>query len=182
MILGLVPILLIAGSLQTKVFIGRHAARNKKNLETAGKLAVESIDNIRIVASITGEERFYSMYSAEITKTYKSSLYIHPPIYGFTYGFSQAIVYFMYAVVFRFGAFLVIQNPGSVLHADYQDIFRVFIAIIFGAVAVGQASAFAPNYGKAKLSANRIFAILDRKPEIDNYSEEGEKMVSISLR
>ena len=43
---------------------------------------------------------------------------------------------------------------------------------------MGQAGAFAPNYAKAKISANRIFALLDRRPAIDSYSEDGSKLVS----
>jgi len=55
---------------------------------------------------------------------------------------------------------------------------RVFSAIIFGAMAVGQASQFAPDYGKAKSSAARIFNLLDSKPLIDSYSPDGEQPVS----
>ena len=54
----------------------------------------------------------------------------------------------------------------------------MFIAVIFGALAIGQASAFAPDYTKAKLSAKRIFALLDHVPLIDNLSAEGSIPVS----
>ena len=84
----------------------------------------------------------------------------------------------MYAIVFRFGAFQVTQDPGHIAHAEFEDIFRVFTALVFGALSIGQAGAFAPNYAKAKISANRIFALLDLKPAIDSYSEEGDKLVS----
>ena len=173
----MVPVLVIAGSCQVQIFT-KHANKTKKNLETAGKLAVDSIDNIRTVASLTIEERFSTMYTAEISSTYKSSILVHPPVLGITYAFSQAFIYIMYAVVFRFGAFLVIQDPDSILFTDFASVFRVFMAVVFGALSVGQASAFAPNYAKAKLSANRIFFMLDRQPLIDNYSEDGEKLVS----
>ena len=144
----------------------------------SGKLAVDSIHNIHTVASLAVEEKFSSMYIAEVTRPYQSSVVVHPISYGVTYSFSQTLIYLKYAIVFRFGAFLVIQDPDSILFVEFQDVFRVFMAVVFGALSVGQASAFAPNYAKAKLSANRIFAILDRKPEIDNFSEEGEKPVS----
>jgi ABC-type multidrug transport system fused ATPase/permease subunit len=172
-----VPFIIIAGAVQLRIFTS-HAAKTKKDLEMAGKLAVDSIDNIRTVAALTIEDKFSTLYSAEVTRTYKKSVTVHPISYGITYSLSQAIIYIMYAVVFRFGAFLVIQDPNSILFVEFQDVFRVFMAVIFGALSVGQASSFAPNYAKAKLSANRIFAILDRKPVIDNYSEEGEKPVS----
>ena len=88
------------------------------------------------------------------------------------------MIFFLFAIVFRFGAFLVTLPADHVLHEEFIDIFTVSIVIIFGTLAIGQASAFAPNYAKAKLSANRIFFLLDRQPVIDNYSEDGEKLVS----
>ncbi|PKU39490.1 multidrug resistance protein 1-like [Limosa lapponica baueri] len=44
------------------------------------------------------------------------------------------------------------------------------------AMNVGQSASLAPDYGKARMSAQRIFQLLDRKPLIDSYSEEGEKL------
>ena len=112
------------------------------------------------------------------THTYIRRAVLNSSVYGITYAFSQSIIYLMYAVVFRFGAFQVTRDAGNIAHVSFQDVFRVFIALIFGAVGVGQAGAFAPDYTKARLSANRIFAILDRVPVIDGYSKEGSKIVS----
>ena len=84
----------------------------------------------------------------------------------------------MYGVVFRYGAFQVTRPPSHVIHGTFNDVFRVFFAIVFGALSVGQASTFAPDYAKARLSANRIFALIDRKPLIDSLSEEGDTPVS----
>ena len=58
---------------------------------------------------------------------------------------------------------------------------RVFSAIIFSAQAVGQASSFAPDYGKAKVAAGAIFSLLERIPDIDVYSTAGQKMVSSNI-
>jgi len=55
---------------------------------------------------------------------------------------------------------------------------RVFSAIIMAAMAVGQASEFAPDYGKAKAATAKIFAMLDKQPAIDSYSTDGDKPVS----
>lgn len=48
---------------------------------------------------------------------------------------------------------------------------------MFAAMNVGQSASMAPDFGKARMSAQRIFQLLDRKPQIDSYSEEGEKLV-----
>lgn len=57
---------------------------------------------------------------------------------------------------------------------------RVFSAIVFGAVALGHASSFAPDYAKAKLSAAHLFSLFERQPLIDSYSGEGLWPVSSS--
>jgi len=44
-------------------------------------------------------------------------------------------------------------------------------------MAVGQASQFAPDYGKAKIAAAKIFALFDKQPLIDSYSTYGQKPV-----
>ena len=51
---------------------------------------------------------------------------------------------------------------------------------VFGALIAGQIASFAPDYVKAKVSAARIFLLLDRVPEIDSYSTEGQKLVILA--
>ncbi len=84
----------------------------------------------------------------------------------------------LYAVIFRFGAYQVIQDDDHIAYTEFKDVFVAFTALVFGAIAVGEAGAFAPNYAKARLSASRIFFLLDREPLIDGYSKEGSKPVS----
>ena len=54
---------------------------------------------------------------------------------------------------------------------------RVFFAFFFGILSAAQGSSFAPNYAKARLSAKRIFALVDLVPAIDSFSEEGDRPV-----
>ena len=58
----------------------------------------------------------------------------------------------------------------------------MFGAVIFTAIAIGQASSFAPGTSKAQVSAAKIIALLNRKPQIDASSSEGIKPVSIGSR
>ena len=48
-------------------------------------------------------------------------------------------------------------------------------------MAMGEASHYAPDYGKGRTSAKRIFSLLDRVSQIDSMSEEGTKPVSTTL-
>ena len=53
--------------------------------------------------------------------------------------------------------------------------------MLFGILAASEANTYAPNYAKARLSAKRIFALVDLLPSIDSYSEEGDKPVCFSV-
>lgn len=53
----------------------------------------------------------------------------------------------------------------------------VISAVMYGAMAVGEANSFTPNYAKAKISASHILMLIDRVPDIDNDSEEGDRPV-----
>lgn len=57
--------------------------------------------------------------------------------------------------------------------------FSVIGAVLHGAVAVGEANSFTPNYAKAKMSASNIMMLLNRKPAIDNLSEDGLSPVNV---
>ncbi|KAM4907055.1 ATP-binding cassette sub-family B member 5 [Sylvia borin] len=169
LILACIPFIVGANAVNASSMSG-HAAEDQKALEEAGRISTESVENIRTVASLTKEEAFYERYVASLNLTYRKSLK-KAPFYGFTYGISQSSEYFINAAVFRFGAWLIANCL-----TNFEDVFIVFSSVMFAAMNVGQSASMAPDYGKARTSAQRIFQLLERKPLIDSYSEQGEKL------
>lgn len=172
LIFAFVPFLMAAGGMHTKMMTSFAQEENEK-LVAAGAVATESIMNIRTVVSLGKEEFFWKKYLALLDAPYgKSKVRCH--IYGLTFGFSMGIMFFANAAAFRFGGYLVNRNEVA-----FQDMFKVVMALTFGAMIAGQIASFAPDYIKAKTSAARIFKLLDREPAIDAYSDSGLKPKSV---
>uniref|UniRef100_A0A3Q3EQS3 ATP-binding cassette, sub-family B (MDR/TAP), member 4 n=1 Tax=Labrus bergylta TaxID=56723 RepID=A0A3Q3EQS3_9LABR len=167
LILAVVPILATAGAVEMQMLAG-HASGDKKELEQAGKIATEAIENIRTVASLSRESKFEALYQEKLLVPYKSARK-KAHVYGLTFSFSQAMVYFTYAGCFRFGAWLIKEG-----RMDVEGVFLVISALLFGAMAVGEVNSFAPNYAKAKLSAAHLLFLIKREPAIDNLSDAGQ--------
>ncbi|NXD83760.1 MDR1 protein, partial [Halcyon senegalensis] len=169
LILACIPFVIATNAARVSSVSG-HAAKDQKALEEAGRIATETVENIKTVASLTREEAFYERYTASLNGPYRDSL-TKAPFYGFTYGVAQCANYFINAAVFRLGAWLIAHCL-----SNFENVFIVFSSIIFAAMNVGQSASLAPDFGKARMSAQRIFQLLDRKPLIDRKKKEKKKL------
>ncbi|XP_065051927.1 ATP-dependent translocase ABCB1-like isoform X2 [Rhopilema esculentum] len=168
LIFAFIPFLLLAGAMYTSINTS-FAAKEKETLVQASAVASETTTNIRTVASLGVEEFFFDRYVTLLSQPYKKAQY-NSHFFGVSFGMSYAIWFLVNAAAFRLGGHLVVRNE-----VDFADMFKVVFALVFAAMFAGQVASFAPNYLKAKVSAARIFKLLDLVPPIDSYSESGEK-------
>ena len=151
--LGFVPIMAGTGFFMMQLFSGKMALKEQKAYENAGKIATEATLNIRTVASLAREKTFYDNYMKEVAIPHASAKK-KEWLYGMIYGLSQGIIFFAYAATFQFGGYLI--ESGRLPEDDFDKIYKVLMAVVFGAMSAGQSSAFAPDFGEAKLSALRM--------------------------
>ncbi|WAR14100.1 MDR1-like protein [Mya arenaria] len=154
-VLGGVPLMAAAGAIQLKTVMGTQKKDNV-DLELAGKTASESIENVRTVQSLSREPEFYTKYTSYLETPYRTKLRM-TQLQAFGFGFSSGIVFFLYA-----------------------GCFRVFFAIAFTGLVLGQLSSFLPDYSKAATAGGMIFKILDTIPAIDVSSERGQYLSDTS--
>ena len=137
---------------------------------------MEAIGNIRTVASLGKEKDFHSVFMSSLSGPHRKALK-KSWIRGFIFGFASSLPMFAYATVMYYGGWLVVHDPEN---TPYENVFKVSESLLFGTQMIGQAVAFAPNYNKAKVAANRIFALLRRVPLIDASSPSGNKLENVT--
>ncbi|KAG1657179.1 Multidrug resistance protein 1 [Nymphon striatum] len=178
-ITAVVPLLIVGGGIQMKLNKGNQR-RDAELLNDSGKIASEALENIRTVHALTKEETFFNKYVENLLEPESKKQAI---IFGVAVAFSQSIIFFMYAGAFRLGAYFVsigdMELPTEDDLAGQNFCFlidlssRVFFALAFSALSVGEWSSYLPDYTKAKLSAGLMFHMMEMEPTIDSSNPGG---------
>ena len=168
-----IPILLACGYLRFYM-LAKFQDRAKKSYEGSASYACEATAAIRTVASLTREEDVLEHYHQNLAEQGQKSL--RSVLKSSTlYASSQSLMFLCNALAFWYGGTLIASRQ----YSQFQ-FFIVFSAIIFGAQSAGSIFSFAPDMGKAKQAAKELKTLFDRKPEIDSWSDEGERVSSIN--
>ncbi|KAG8183769.1 hypothetical protein JTE90_002406 [Oedothorax gibbosus] len=170
--LAFIPCVLL-GAYFEQVVVGGQATSDKLGTEDASKVAIEAIEAIRTVASLHQEETFYLKFRNHLLGPHKKSR-TQSHVRGIIYGFAQGITAFAYAATMFYGSRLVAWKM-----LEFSALLKVLEGVMLGAMMIGQAVAFAPDYQKAKVAAVRIFQLLDLKPKIDAFSIAGTRLEDV---
>uniref|UniRef100_A0A914CAD8 ABC-type xenobiotic transporter n=1 Tax=Acrobeloides nanus TaxID=290746 RepID=A0A914CAD8_9BILA len=173
LVVAIFPLGGVGQAVENKYFQGR-SKEDARELENAGKTAMEAIEHIRTVQALTLEEKFYSMFCKFMDYPHQSSRR-KALMQGLTYGFSSSIFFFLYAAAFRFGVWLIVKETLTPM-----EVLKSLYAISFTAGSMGFASSYFPEYLKAKFAAGLIFKMLADEPKIDSLSKGGKKPAKIN--
>lgn len=164
-----IPILLACGYLRFYM-LAKFQERAKKAYEGSASYACEATAAIRTVASLTREDDVLSHYHQRLDEQAKRSL--RSVLKSSTlYASSQSLMFLCNGLAFWYGGTLIANRE----YSQFQ-FFIVFSAIIFGAQSAGTIFSFAPDMGKAKQAAKGLKALFDREPDIDSWSDHGERI------
>ena len=174
--LGLVTSIFTPGVVITFIYQLRIATKEtavkKEALEASAKVAVESINNVRTVAGLRCEEEIVKQYSAALDKPSADSKK-NAHIRGLIYGFANSFIFWAYGLCFYYGAWLIVNDIGSL---SPFTIWKVAIAILSGGAMIGMSFSSLLDLQTLFIAAEKIFEILDRKPEIDSNPAAGLKV------
>ncbi|PFX21918.1 Multidrug resistance protein 1 [Stylophora pistillata] len=175
-VLSFIPFLIIANAIQMKVLYasGKGSKDGEDEKLQSGKIAVETIQNIRTVASLGRECTFYSDYSKALMIPYKKALR-RAHLQGISFGLGEAFKFCATGAAFKYGGYLVSNGEMAM-----DEVLKVIMSIVIGGATLGHLSALSPDYEKAKMAAARLFKIFDRKSLIDSSSQEGLTPSSLS--
>nr|CAD7444165.1 unnamed protein product [Timema bartmani] len=163
-----VPVISFAGY-QQMLIIRRNQRRDAELMNEAGRVASESVQNVRTVQALGKELLFCEIYLDSLIAPYLEAKK-QAILFGVVYAVSQAVIYMMYAGAFRFAAYLI-ENGDM----DTTNVYRVFFALAFCAASVGQTAAYFQDFSKAKMAAGLLFQLINRKSEIEISSNSGIK-------
>lgn len=164
-----IPVLLGCGFFRFWM-LAHFQRRSKKAYADSATYASEAISAVRTVASLTREEDVLRQYKEALAQQQRDSL-ISVSKSSLLYAASQSFLFLCFALGFWYGGTLIAKRE-----YDMFQFFVCFMAVIFGAQSAGSIFSFAPDMGKAHQAAAELKTLFDRKPTIDPWSAEGDKV------
>ncbi|RKP07807.1 P-glyco protein Abcb1 [Thamnocephalis sphaerospora] len=166
-VLACIPVLGVVNMLNMRMLFSLNT-KTKKAYEQSAHVACEAVENMRTVVSLGREDTFVKLYENAIAGPHATAVR-SAFISSLTFGAGQSLLFFIYALALYYGSVLVLSGE-----YEAQDVLQVMFAVVFSAMAVGQAAGFAPNTAKARVAAVAVFELIDRIPAIDPTNPGGE--------
>lgn len=167
-VLAILPGVVLGGYFEMQASAGIDSGARKQFSE-ANMVAAEAVENVATVRSLGVEEHFLSRFNKVLARTNIAKLK-KDIITGVAYGFSEFCQFLIWYATFKAGYSFVESG-----YCEFSEMLLSSMALLFGAITLGNVSVFAPDVASSNVSAALIFRLLSRNSLIDP-SREGEKM------
>ncbi|KAH9257714.1 hypothetical protein BASA81_004172 [Batrachochytrium salamandrivorans] len=170
-VFAIFPAIVVSSAMEMYVMSGM-ANKDQSALEQAAQTLSESVNGIRTVAAFnmqpSVQQLYFSQLQGPLKMAQKKGLFG-----GLGFGFSQAMMFFAYALTFWYGSTLVAAQEIS-----FKDLNQALFGILMTAMALGQSAAMVPDAAKGQAAVNSVFRTLERKSLINPTDVEGKQSPS----
>jgi ABC-type multidrug transport system fused ATPase/permease subunit len=163
-----IPALVIVGAVAMGS-IKRYQQISQDVYAHAGAIAEQAFSGIRTVFAFSLQGRFKELYDAKLGDSLKADTR-KGIAFGVSIGSIFGMIYMVYALAFWYGSRLVIRGEIS-----GSTVLVVFMAMLIGTTSLIMLPQPSIAIAQACASAYRIFAVIDRVPEIDSSKKDGIK-------
>ena len=166
--LGLSPLIIIGQSYQQKLMSGFQGG--DESYKSSGSIIMESVMNIRTVASFCNEIRIQKKYNEQVDIPIKQGARKGVTV-GLAFGGSYFLLFVYYALVFYIAAVLQ-EKVGLTL----KEFFIALFAILMAAGGTGASSSFLPDVGECVQAGEKVFNLLDSTDQETYVSAKDNKI------
>ncbi len=140
-----------------------------KSYERAGLIAQETLSSIRTVLALGLEKILIQKYSDNLLDAENTTIR-KGLVTGLLSAFSGTIIYISYGVAIMYGIYLThvyseVYNGGLIIQA--------FFNFVSASYSLGQSIPYLLEMTEARISASKIFSIIDEKSKIDVFENHG---------
>ena len=162
-----IPISFLCSAFVAQFTINTKNSKGNSATEEAGRIAVETIENIKTVVSLGREKYFIDEFHQVFDQKFFREI-IKVQLQGLPYSMSNSLLFFVQAAAFGYGYQLMKTDNLAV-----ADLFRIYAALTFTSMTLGRLYAMMPDQTKCKEGARVTFRIIDRKSKIDALNDAG---------
>ncbi|KAI0060427.1 P-loop containing nucleoside triphosphate hydrolase protein [Artomyces pyxidatus] len=166
------PLLLSSGYIRMLVLVARDQDSKRAHQESA-QLACEAAAAVRTVASLRREGDCCRAYTKCLEEPLKLSNRTSM-VSNFIYAASQAMQFFVIALVFWYGSRAV-----SDLQVSTTRFLICLYSVTYAAIQAGNVFSFVRDISSAVDAASDIVELLDSRPAIDTDCEQGKAIVDV---
>uniref|UniRef100_A0A1A9UJ85 Uncharacterized protein n=1 Tax=Glossina austeni TaxID=7395 RepID=A0A1A9UJ85_GLOAU len=151
---------MVAAILFEAKFTGQCAVKEKIILEETSRVATEAVAQICTVAALRRERDLIEIYHKHLEK-YRLQIKQRLRYRGVVNSLGMSIMFLGYAITLTYGGYMCADGL-----IKFESIVKISNSLLYGLFILAQSLAFTPAFHAAIISANRLYNIIDREPEI----------------
>lgn len=149
----------------------------------AGVLVTQALGAIKTVVGLGGEEKEVKQYVKvleDLKKIIKKTAFKS----GFSFGLNQCLNFLLYALAFFVGSRFLYNGTMNTEGKPYTagDILTIFFSVVTGGLTFSLLAPTIQELTGARITAYKIYEIIDRNSKIDPLSSEGKSPQGFTAR